>query len=458
MRVATKPRKHQDLSFSVSYLRSSLAADFPPRPSGTVPPVEHVPCRIYFPRYSMLGDTQRAYFVYWRQQYEAGTPMPCDPTYRYLYLQELVTESVSPEGLEQDLSKLFERYDDASFRRNVPRWIGDLSLQRGNFPTADLSYFLEDPILAFAIAIHRKTPPPMKLLMSLYSKGHVAMKSVTVTQAMPTLEAMDTGSVLFAAEMAPATQVRRTLFQGLQPAAESFSRFGALVVPYSAVEFTPYLQFTIDTVVETAMTMIGQAIFGSTAAVVRLPTADPEVTLVEAPMTAVDSAITLREQIVLRAVAPLPTTDTLDGVLWYARGLMSQDAAMVLAVVLCLSTRKPYIEGKIAFSAELREACDTFATAFGKRVTIGTMRNAFYTLGTGPRKIWMLEPEIEDRKELRSGKVAARFSRPLQAVLAGSDARDRLLEALFQRIGTRAGGDVTPERVLAVARESGLLS
>jgi hypothetical protein len=406
----------------------------------------------------MLDAAQRAYFVYWRQQYEAGMPLACDATYRYLYLQELVTEAATSEKLERDLTELSERYDDLNFRRNVQRWIGDLHLQRGSFPVSDLGFFLEDPTLAFDIAVHRKVPPPMKLLLALYSRGRAGMGSIAVMQALPVLEAMDTGVVLTAAEMAPSTKVTRYLFQGLQLAGPSLSRFGPLTVEYSAVELTPYLRFTIDTLVETAMTMIGRPVAGHTAQALRQATADPEVTLVENPGTMPESAIALREQIVRRSVAQMPTTDTLEGVLWYVNGLMPHDAATVLAVVLCLSTRKPYIEGKIAFSGELREACDAFAGGFDERVTIGTLRNAFFTLGSGPRKLWTLEPEIEDRAQLRSGKAAARFTRPLQGVFAGSDARDRTVEALFHRIGTRSGSDVTPERVVGAAREAGILS
>jgi hypothetical protein len=126
-------------------------------------------------------------------------------------------------------------------------------------------------------------------------------------------------------------------------------------------------------------------------------------------------------------VSTLPQPDTADGLVATARLSMRWESIVVLAVVLRMSEVKPWIEGQIAISRDLRAAVDRTLEAVGQKTGLGTLKRGFFHLIVGSRAPWTCEEVPVDPNLLKMNVSRARFARNLQRELIGSIVRDRVV-------------------------------
>lgn len=146
------------------------------------------------------------------------------------------------------------------------------------------------------------------------------------------------------------------------------------------------------------------------------------------------------------ALAPF---DTLDGLLETARIALGAEAVTILALVLAMSETKPFIEGQIALSRDLREACDLALAALSVKGGVGFVKRGYHALLCGPRAPWCLEGEVPaESSALKMMQTKARFVRGLQHALTGSVARAHALAEIARIAAQRLDRD--PDNVAAV--------
>ncbi|MDQ2872312.1 MAG: TerB N-terminal domain-containing protein [Candidatus Eremiobacteraeota bacterium] len=395
---------------------------FPLRPAELVGPVDHVHCRIYYPHFYDLRQDQRSFYIYWRQEYERGNQLPADTTYRFLYAYEVAAQTDCAEELEAAWIRLLDAYCRRDgFGRAMATWITDLRIQQGRDAFDWVTEMIPDDLLVLDLAIAAKRPPNARVLLPLYSKRNYAphvfalMRELGKHSAL--LSNIDTAAVIEAAHGVTATAIPQTLFANLGHVRTGMARFGPLQRSIHSYKRSSAVTHAIDATVEAMLEMVG----------------GPIVTMVSSPAR---SAVT-REAIVRKAVANFPQADTIDGLLWAATSLWSAESLLLLIIVLWLSDVKPYIEGRVAFSSELRGTFETLAKALGLHSTIGSMRKAFWTLGRGVRAVWKLDPEPTDISQVRTNGTAARFIRSLQRELVGSATRSKALQAILAQLARR---------------------
>lgn len=405
---------------------------FPPYPKEPVSPMAMPHCRIYYPRYYDLAIEQRAYYVYWRQEYERARILPADPTYRFLYAYELAQraqDAAQLEGLWTQLRNAYVRRD--AITRTLASWIVDLRLQQQHLEYDAITESMFDHSLILDLAIASRSTPRAHILIPLYSKRSSLPTSVAnaLFDRGALLEKIDTSAVLEAAAGITPTQVQRELFINVGEARRSLARFGPLSVRISSFRRSSAVQSAIDAIVEAMLEIIGRR----APALPFAPTADPDLMTV-ASHTKHDSR---REAIARQAIATLPPAHTLEGIFWSAESVWTRESILLLLLVLWLSEIKPYIEGRIAFANELRGHYQALGDALGMHVKIGTMRQAYWALSHGPRALWVLDPKPHDAAEIRSNLTAARFTKRAQHLFAGSAARAQAIGMFSTQLAKR---------------------
>ncbi|MDP9018062.1 MAG: hypothetical protein M3N19_07065, partial [Candidatus Eremiobacteraeota bacterium] len=243
------------------------------------------------------------------------------------------------------------------------------------------------------------------------------------------LDRIDTSPVLEAAAGVTATAVSRELFINIGEARSSLGRFGPLNATLHSYRRSSAVQSATDAIIEAMLEIIGRR----APVLPFLPTSDPGVLTVasEAKHDAV------RETIVRKAIANLPAAHTLEGIVWSVESVWNREATLLLLLVIWLSELKPYIEGRIAFSSELRGYYEALGEALGLHVKIGTMRQAYWSLSHGARAIWTLDPRPREVAEIRSNASAARFVKRVQHLFVGSAVRTQAIHALTTHLAKR---------------------
>ncbi|HEY8298502.1 MAG TPA: TerB N-terminal domain-containing protein [Candidatus Baltobacteraceae bacterium] len=391
-------------------------AGFPARPEAPVAAAAMPPCRIYYPHYHDLNMAQKAFYIYWRQQYEAGTALPADATYRFLYVYELATHAKSAEDLEAAWIALRREYrKNDAFTQNLSTWIVDLRLMQSKPVYDAITESLADAQLVLDLAIAAKTAPHARALIPLYSKRLTAIAGVDALRHYEALASeVDTHPVVAASVGVTATAIQRQLFANVGDARVYLARFGALNKLVFSYKRSTAVQTAIDTIVEAMLHLIGQA----TPRDRKQPASE-------------------REAIVHAALAGLPAADSLAGIAWSAHAVWEPDALLVLLLVLWLSDVKPYVEGRIAFSAELRGHYGTIGDRLGLYATVGTMRKAYWSLSHGSRAVWRLDPPVTDASQIKTSVSGARFTRALQHLFVGSVARAEAMNEIVAQLARR---------------------
>ncbi|MFN2529128.1 MAG: TerB N-terminal domain-containing protein [Candidatus Baltobacteraceae bacterium] len=405
---------------------------FPPYPKEPVAAMAMPHCRVYYPRYYDLALEQRAYYIYFRQEYERGNTVQADATYRFLYAYELAQRAQDAAQLEElwtQLRNAYARRD--SITRTLASWIVDLRLQQLQMRYDGITESIFDHSLILDLAIAAGVPPHAHILIPLYSKRTSLPTSVAnaLFDRGALLEKIDTAALLDAAAGVTATRVQRELYINIGEARRSLARFGPLSVRISSFRRSDAVQTTIDAIVEALLEIIGRR-------APKLPftaTADPDLMTVASH----PKLHSMRETIGRQAIAALPPAHTLDGIFWSAESVWNRETILMLLLVLWLSEIKPYIEGRIAFASELRSYYQALGDALGMHVKIGTMRQAYWMLSHGPRAVWVLDPKAHEAADIRSNITAARFTKRAQHLFAGSAARAQSISLFATQLAKR---------------------
>jgi hypothetical protein len=128
----------------------------------------------------------------------------------------------------------------------------------------------------------------------------------------------------------------------------------------------------------------------------------------------------------------LPASDSLDGLIATVRIALGWESLLLLGVVLRLSESKPWIEGQIALSSELRMYLDRAITAVGREGGVSTVKRAYYRLTAGSRAPWIGESAIADLRQIKMNVTRVRFARNLQRELIGSVIRERCISEIVK--------------------------
>lgn len=397
---------------------------FPARVPGGVAPAPMPSCKLYFPTYSALNSAQQRYFVYWRDAYESGRVLDADATYRFLYVYELAVEARSAEELERLWTQLYRATDTKdTVAGHLACWIVDLRLLRNANLYDDITVSCREPALSFDLAVRAGVAPPAETFWGLQLPLTCDADLRRRVQRM--LGNVDTSAILEAAAGRPPPIGKRMLFSGLGWPSDSLRRFGPLTV-----ELPRYSQ----------MSDVRHAVLGVINAVLELSGTAPLRSASHRGAVASTAPVAAREQterIVTRALDGLPNVASLEGLLWTVERVLDDSVLVLLLLVLWLAEVKPYIEGRITFSGELRGHYEMLGGRLGLPLTIGSLRNDFWMLSHGARAVWTIDPTAATVNDIKTGLTAARFTRAMQHLLVGSAARAKVVHTLCKRLGQR---------------------
>ena len=224
---------------------------FPPYPKEPVAAVPMPSCRVYYPRYYNLTLEQRAYYIYWRQEYERNQLPRADATYRFLYAYELAQRAETAEQLEalwDALRSAYARRDPIT--RTLSSWIVDLRLQQDRFVYDAVTESIFDHWLMLDIAMAAGVPPHAPVLLPLYSKRTSLPTAVAnaLLERAALLEKIDTSPVLEAAAGITPSAILRELFVNVGEARSALARFGPLSTRISSFRRSSAVAGAIDAV------------------------------------------------------------------------------------------------------------------------------------------------------------------------------------------------------------------
>ena len=306
-------------------------------------------------------------------------------------------------------------------------------MAQSNFHFDGLIESCNDPRLQVDLALFNQRPPSDEALVRLIH-GHAHVDRLV--QAVHALRAAaDTDAIVAAAsKMTPTFRPYQT-FNGYPVRGRMFPS-GPVQVP----------TFT-DVASEPVMAAIRELTEGAANLLVDIfSQGDRELEFVQREGTAVSYPIHPNGS--RRGVTPLPPPiETIQGLQLSIDGLWSSEMQAVMAVVLWQAEVKPYIEGEITFSSELRKKYETFASTGGLECGVGPYRRGFFYLTQGARAPWRLNVTASNPTDMRVGSAVARFSTSLQHLLRGSAARADLLNRLLVSLARHAGK--TPSEVAA---------
>lgn len=438
-----------DIRFgSVDYVSSAggLGAhvSFPPRgPSPQVPMPE---CRLYYASYSDLEHDQQAYYRYWRWQYESGTLLDADATYIYLYIYELAWEANSAVELERGWIKLF---DDLSTKgtdsvvKQLATWIVHLRLQAGRSVFDEVTAKSNDADLAFDVAIAAGAGPPVEpLLKHTYQMGFDGRARERLKRVF---QQIDTRVLVPIAQGARTAKRPQMLFNNIGWVRSHLGQFGPLNVDVRRYGETKKVQEAVVTLLESLNELAGGPPVHRPGRAYQPLFKDQE------PTPKLTGPV---GELVRDAVASLPNPNTMEGLQWSIERIFDDGALVLLMLVLWLEN-KPYIEGAIAFASELRIFYERIGARLGFYAKIGTLRSDFWALSNGARAVWRLEPIPEAPGDIKTRVTVARFSKSMQHLLRGSEARGKVIHTLAVRIARRRRS--TANEVTAIfAEETGM--
>jgi hypothetical protein len=132
-----------------------------------------------------------------------------------------------------------------------------------------------------------------------------------------------------------------------------------------------------------------------------------------------------------------PEPDTLEGLIVTARYALSEEALILLAVVLRMSEIKPWIEGQIALSKDLRAVCDRAFAGVGVEGGLSALKRAYFALVSGSRAPWTCEDRPAEANSLKLNTTRARFARNLQRELLGSASRNHIVDEITSILAER---------------------
>lgn len=400
-------------------LRAS-ADGFPPPQSGRLPAVEIPPCKIYYPSYAQFTSEQQRAYVYWRQELLSGVIIDVPLTYRFLYAYEVGCRSANLLELEKRLAFLRNSYRaDAHFASYIASWLVSARLWRRDYTYDELIESAPDVRLRVDLGLlNNRSPNADDLVQLVYGHG----QRDRLVQALRVVRAAEPADVVVAAAASTAPQHRGYVAFAGYPINIRGAASRAIDVP----TYTNTVQDPVMVAIARLMTA-SELLIGDL-----LSPADRELQFVQRIGTG--SVIPIRRDATAALLPVLPPSDTVEGLRLSIKGLWDADMRITMAVVLWQADIKPYIEGEISFSRDLRKKHEAFTVALGIEGGIGALRRGFFYLTRGLRAPWRLDVEAPVAADLRMGTASARFSTGLQHQLRGSAARARILADLIEQI------------------------
>jgi hypothetical protein len=337
-----------------------------------------------------------------------------------LYAYEIGSRSGNLVEFEKGLAYLRNAYRaDEHFASYIASWQVSARLWRRDFTYDELIESTPDVRLRVDLALlNARAPSAEDLVQLAYGHG----QRDRLVQALRVVRGEQPDDVLVAAAASTAPSHR---------AYPAFAGYPIKIrgVASRAIDVPTYTNTAQDPV----MRMIAQLMTASEVLIGDLLSpADRELQFVQ--RTGTGSAIPIQRDSATTVLPVLPASDTVEGLRLSIRGLWDADMRITMAVVLWQAEIKPYIEGEISFSRDLRKKHEAVSAALGIDGGIGALRRGFFYLTRGTRAPWRLDVDAPVASDLRMGTSCARFATELQHRLRGSAARARILADLIEQV------------------------
>lgn len=415
----------------------ALVDGFPEYPNTRVPEAPFVDCKIYYGVYTSFSVEQRRYYVYWRQEFDAGRTIRATETMLFVAAYEAAVFRTTLESVVDRWIQLWRAYPEAhSFRHYCSGWVDDVRAIAGSNVYDDLSRGLPPGSARFDAAVRAGLPPDLHDVMAMFSAGEIqygAVPAARVQRAMAALRETQEGDpILVAALREGPSRLKR-------------AEAGRLLRGYfTADHLAPYFpeKWSVSTwYMGAGARKAARALFKEAMALVSTDyqtrslgtSTDPGMVMVDVPGEQHRQPI--RRSKARRTAAP--EFDTVEGLQFTLHVTADDSMLMLFGLVLHLCDVKPYIEGQIAYARPLRVSFERAAKALEMETGLGHFRQSFYYLASGARAPWTLEPAPSHPGAMQMGELNARFVRGLQRALLGSDPRGSLYRWVVDQLATR---------------------
>jgi hypothetical protein len=382
----------------------------------------------YYPSYQMMNPAQKRAYVYFRQEFRNGITIADMPlSYLFLYSYEIGSRSSTLAEFGAQLTRLREAYiETPKLARYLATWVTDARICMKHYEWDDIARSTSDPNLRVDLALLAGLPPDTGDVLSIIALNTPRRLNPRMPRVLQALrETKNVDPILASATKEPSGSRSLPVFSGYAgnvPGLPNGYR-RSVQVPSFVQPGSPTLE-AILALVREAMDIIGDS---------TVVPADPDLEFVRVPGTVQRVPID-RSTVRPEGRDELTAFDGLAGFGLSINSFWNDDMRVLMALVLWQADVKPYIEGVIAFSRDLRIKYDALATALGAETGLGPYRRAFFNLSTGTRAPWSLDADAQAAIDVKMGKANARFVKGLQHDLRGSAAQGQILTLLVSGI------------------------
>jgi hypothetical protein len=383
--------------------------------------------------YRELSPEQRAAYVFIRQEFVNGYAVNDAPlSYLFLCAYEIGQRARTLKSFESRLTSLRTLYhQNSKFSAYLAHWIFDARIITKKFEWDEIaqdSTRNRPPLRVDAQLLAHLEPAAVDLLGCQGLQHLTRSKRERLVRAIEYIRStFESDPVLAASQSAPPAIRQASLFSGYIGRIPRFPNDyeRRVDVPTFMNPGSP-VRLTIDRLVNDAAALIGETLSPNEN--------DLDFTRVTGTHQTVPITRSATAQPQFGRVL---SVDTLEGLEQTVQTLWDFEMCLLMGLVLWLADSKPYVEGLIAFSRELRLKYETLSSSLHSERGIAPYRRAFYALSQGKLAPWILDTQSTNALDLKIGQTSARFNIALQHALRGSSARARL----FTRLALRIAGD-----------------
>jgi hypothetical protein len=416
-------------------------------------------CEHQGPSWSWSGAEER-YYRFWRDAFLAGEYRRTDEQYIVHLVEEGPKRHATLESLLDEWITLRLAYPDVRCDK-LDRRIGVMRLLLGRPAFGDeerrmhfrgTGHF-DDSWIGFDLAVASGVPPLDDDVRSLFEAtlpaGARPRDREQTFKTFTNLRHLSPEDpILRKATAGEPKRVRREIFAD----ADRLLRRAGLQEPEYGIRGSAVAGITAKIPSFHATSRVRRVIRDLTADAVALVGGLPQEGTGRDASVSENAGLTVKIRRAPSLVDALPARDTIAGVLATGQISLPWESLLLLAVVLRMSDAKPYIEGLITMSADLRAAVDEACGTIGLDRGIGTCKRGFFYLLAGIRAPWWSEePLPADPHLLKVASARARFHRNLQRELLGSIARERVLREVCELLAERARRDVAAVHAAVVS-------
>lgn len=181
-----------------------------------MPAAPFVECKIYYGVYTSFSADQRRYYLYWRQEFDAGRIIQATDTMLFVAAYEAAVFRNNLQSVMDRWIKLWRAYPEArAFRSFCSGWVDDVRAIAGFKVYDDLSRDLYAGRARFDAAVRAEVPPELDDVLALLAEGmqYGAIPVERVLRAMTALRGTPHGDSILAAALAaaPTRETRQVL-------------------------------------------------------------------------------------------------------------------------------------------------------------------------------------------------------------------------------------------------------